>query len=72
MNAAVVWRTKPSDLAWTKMTADAVELNTMATSNPAVNGASDGSNAGVTLSKLPSPTTSDREVAPDEMSDADQ
>ena len=71
-NAAVVWRTKPSDRPWTKMTADAVELNTMATSNPAVNGASDGTNAGVTLSKLPSPATSDRPVVPDETSDGDQ
>ena len=71
-NAAVIWRTKPTDRTWTKMTADAVELNTMATSNPAVNGASDGTNAGVTVSKLPSPVTSDRAVVPDEMPDNDQ
>ena len=71
-NAAVVWRTKPADRTWTKMTADAVELNTMATSNPAVNGASDGTNAGVTLSKLPSPVATDRAVVPDEMPDVDQ
>ena len=58
-NAAVVWRTKPTDRSWTKMTADTAELNTMATSNPAVNGASDGSNAGVTLSKLPIPAAQD-------------
>ncbi len=70
-NAAVVWRTKPSDRPWTKLTAEAVELNTMATSNPAVNGASDGTNAGVTLSKLP-PTTYDRAVVPDELPDGDQ
>ncbi len=68
-NAAVVWRTKPSDYPWTKMTADAVELNTMATSNPAVNGASDGTNAGVTLNKLPSPAANDRTVVPDESPD---
>lgn len=68
-NAAVAWRERPSDRPWSKMTADAVELNTMATSNPAVNGASDGSNAGVTLSKLPVPASSDREAAPDEMPD---
>ncbi|MBC8115899.1 MAG: serine/threonine protein kinase [Candidatus Saccharimonas sp.] len=68
-NAAVVWRTKPSDRTWTKMTADAVELNTMATSNPAVNGASDGTNAGVTLSKLPSTAANDRAAVPDETSD---
>ena len=71
-NTAVVWRTKPSDRSWTKLTADAAELNTMATSNPAVNGASDGSNAGVTLSKLPAPAASDREVAPNEMPDEGQ
>ena len=71
-NAAVVWRSKPSDRPWTKLTADAVELNTMATSNPAVNGASDGTNAGVTLSKLPSPATDGRAVDPDETSDVDQ
>ena len=71
-NAAVVWRTKPFDRSWTKMTSDAVELNTMATANPAVNGASDGSNAGVTLSKLPTPAASDREAAHAELFDADQ
>jgi eukaryotic-like serine/threonine-protein kinase len=68
-NAAVVWRTKPSDRSWTQMTADAVELNTMATANPAVNGASDGTNAGVTLSKLPSPAANDRAAIPDVMPD---
>jgi len=72
MNVAVVWRAKPSDRSWTKITADAAELNTMATSNPAVNGASDGGHAGVTLSKLPAPAADNREAAPDEMPDADQ
>lgn len=71
-NAAVIWRTKSTDRTWAKATAEAVELNTMATSNPAVNGASDGSNAGVTLSKLPPPVASQREIIPDEMPDADE
>ena len=60
-NAVVVWKSKPLERPWTKLAADAVELNAMATSNPAVNGASDLTNAGATLNKLPPPATSDRE-----------
>ena len=56
-NATVVWRSKPLERPWTKLTADAVELNAMAASNPAINGASDLTNAGATLSKLPLPAT---------------
>ena len=70
-NAVVVWKSKPLERPWTKLTADAVELNAMATSNPAVNGASDLTNAGATLSKLPVPASDSQPDSDDQQTDTE-
>jgi len=54
-NTAVLWRTNPKGSPWTTMTAHEFELATTSVSNAAVNGASDGTNAGATLKKIPVP-----------------
>ena len=70
-NAVVVWKSKPLERPWTKLTADAVELNAMATSNPAINGASDLTNAGATLSKLPVPASDSQPDSDDQQTDTE-
>lgn len=70
-NAVVVWKSKPLERPWTKLTADAVELNAMATSNPAINGASDLTNAGATLSKLPVPASDSQPNSDDQQTDTE-
>jgi eukaryotic-like serine/threonine-protein kinase len=52
-NAAVVWKTKPLERSWTKIDVSSVELDATSRSNPAVNGASDGRDAGATLGRIP-------------------